>query len=275
MTFLAQANTPEEFRKSLVGALNESSPLDRNKAIALANHFKPESKKTLLLSDKVKKQVFGIVSKVFPGAYCVYGRKKDFLSYSQKLSDKLNVEDIKDIYALRVILSDQVINKEDTIAFSYRVLKALIDGLQDLSYTIDVPLTNADKEKKSKTEKPSSEILKQIIVPKELDPALSQYVAVFKNYVMFPKSNGYQGLHIIIKTPEGIYIEIQVRTLTQHIWAERGPASHDVNYKAGTEIDKLVAERGEEFIKVLATPTVIGQPLFRNTFRETFPDTEL
>lgn len=269
ISFLEQANTPEEFRESLFQALNNSTPLERNQAIAIANHFRAESKKFLEVSERVQKRVYSLIARAFPGAYVVYGRKKDLMSYLQKIDGRVDVNSVRDTYALRVVLSDRVIDTPSAVSFQYRVLKVLIDGLQDLSYTI-LPL-NFSKKK----EKLSEEYTNQIFIPKAIDPILIPYLPLFKNYVQYPNGNGYQGLHIIVITPEGITIEIQIRIMSQHVWAERGPASHDVNYKTATEIDKLVAERGSEFIRVLATPTVIGKPLFRNTVKETFPDDEL
>lgn len=56
------------------------------------------------------------------------------------------------------------------------------------------------------------------------------YDACSKDYMANPKDNGYQSFHIRINTPFGPY-EKQFRTDKQHSFAEKGNASHSLNYK--------------------------------------------
>ncbi|CAM9309888.1 unnamed protein product [Ectocarpus sp. 4 AP-2014] len=50
----------------------------------------------------------------------------------------------------------------------------------------------------------------------------------FKNYVDFPKKNGYRSVHTTVVHPTGIKMEFQVRTALMHVEAEGGSASHSL-----------------------------------------------
>jgi GTP diphosphokinase / guanosine-3',5'-bis(diphosphate) 3'-diphosphatase len=71
-----------------------------------------------------------------------------------------------------------------------------------------------------------------------------------KDYIAFPKSNGYRSLHTTVFTGDGGIVEIQIRTEEMHNEAEYGLASH-VNYKesGGTRKSK---DEALEWLRQLA-----------------------
>jgi GTP pyrophosphokinase len=61
----------------------------------------------------------------------------------------------------------------------------------------------------------------------------------FKDYIAFPKPNGYQSLHTTVVTPEAGIVEIQIRSEDMHRHAQFGIASHMSYKQLGKNIDKL------------------------------------
>ncbi|MCX6787498.1 MAG: HD domain-containing protein [Candidatus Kaiserbacteria bacterium] len=63
-----------------------------------------------------------------------------------------------------------------------------------------------------------------------------------KDYIAFPKPNGYQSLHTTVVTPQAGIIEIQIRDEEMHRRAVFGIASHMSYKQLGKEVEKLGKE---------------------------------
>ena len=88
----------------------------------------------------------------------------------------------------------------------------------------------------------------------------------FKDYIAMPKLNRYRALHTTVIGPEGMPLEIQVRTRRMHLEAEYGIAAHWVyKRRRGAKID----EAWEAWVKqVMDWQTEETDPLeFMKTFR--------
>ncbi len=81
----------------------------------------------------------------------------------------------------------------------------------------------------------------------------------FKDYIAIPRVNGYQSLHTTLFGPNGIPIEVQIRTENMHKVAESGIAAH-WKYKTGEKLAGAQQERAREWLNQLVQIQDGGNP---------------
>ena len=186
-------------------------------------------------------------------------RRKSLLSTEAKLQklikDKQSLDLIQDFLAYRITTFSSK-SKITQIYDLYKLAEKLAIFYSNNGYilcnaTPAKDTANFDKKKFSK-----------IVIPSEktVNAILKNCSYGVKDYVLHPKKNGYQSLHLVFKGPKGKYFEVQLRTFDQHVWAEADCANHttykkkrydefEINFdkinipgltKVGTEIIDLV-----------------------------------
>jgi guanosine-3',5'-bis(diphosphate) 3'-pyrophosphohydrolase len=98
----------------------------------------------------------------------------------------------------------------------------------------------------------------------------------FKDYIAIPRVNGYQSLHTTLFGPNGVPIEVQIRTHEMHVLAESGVASH-WRYKANArpgEADTAQQERARAWLSHLMEMQASGnaEEFIESVKVDLFPD---
>lgn len=159
------------------------------------------------------------IDKNFPDVlFRIEGRRKSFLSAYKKLLQKPSNYVLQDISAFRITL----FGKEEMIDMCYKVAELIIN--YNVSHGF-IPCTS----KKQKPDNFDPKAFPNVVIPKEgsLPKNMQKYA---EDYILHPKSNGYQSIQITFQDSAGYFFEVQIRTIDMHIHAEFGVASHK-NYK--------------------------------------------
>ena len=95
----------------------------------------------------------------------------------------------------------------------------------------------------------------------------------FKDYIAIPRVNGYQSLHTTLFGPNGIPLEVQIRTHEMHTLAEHGIAAH-WQYKTGETVDPSQHDRAREWLAGLVQMQESGNPeeFLESVKVDLFPD---
>lgn len=159
-------------------------------------------------------------------------RQKDFIRYNDKIrlcltqkgKDLKDLDKISDLLGFRIILSTPAIDSIETVNLTYQVLKEVISFFVLEKHALPIETTLPTDTNFDKNSHP------EIVLPKKQNIPES-FEGVVKDYVMFPKEKGYQSLHIVLRKPNGLTFEVQIRTFAMDFHAELGKASHTLYNK--------------------------------------------
>ena len=164
-----------------------------------------------------------ILSKVYGTKIRLIRRQKDFIGLNEKIRlfilKNSPLDKVNDFLGFRLILCTESEDNPQTIKLCYEVLNKLIEYFVTKRGCI---LTEAEPIKK---EGEVSTKDTRIVIPKE-SMIFQGCEDNVKDYIRYPKANGYQSLHITFRKADGLVFEIQVRSLAMDIRAEYGSADH-------------------------------------------------
>lgn len=157
--------------------------------------------------------------------FSISGRRKSIISTEKKILqyNKIgeSLDNIRDIFAFRIILfgNDSV----GLVQHCYNVLENIIEFAATRGFTPceRLPLlgvSNLNEHQNAYFSK-------------------FKYKKYVKDYICFPKVNGYQSIHLVLVDTKGRYFEIQIRTLEMHANVESGPANHEQYKKEKFTVD--------------------------------------
>ena len=230
---LNKASSVPEAIDNKIAELRASDDLEdsilANRLEAYRNHIC--NREMLNKQREVFNNLYKEIDKTYPDVlFRIEGRRKSFISAYQKLLQKPSDYVLQDISAFRIILFG---SKTEMIDTCYKIAELIIEYNVTNGF---IPCA-----KKYKVEKFDKDSYPDIFVPKEsgLPENMQGYV---EDYILHPRSNGYQSIQITFKDTYGYFFEVQIRTIDMHIMAEHGSASHQEykrqNYSKTLEFDR-------------------------------------
>lgn len=214
-------STVPEILESYIKELSESTEIKDNMHANKLKSYKNVINDKIYLRDMRTffNRTFNLLIKKHPKLrFSIAGRKKSLISTERKILQYLelgrSLDLIRDFFAFRIILfGDSDLN---LIEHCYKVIEEIIElGISNGFTPCDrLPLLDVEDVTLHKNEYFSN----------------FKYKHFIKDYICFPKSNGYQSLHLVLVDTKGRYLEIQVRTFDMHFDIESGIANHE-DYK--------------------------------------------
>ena len=203
----------EQYIKELTLTGEIKNDLHANKLRSYLNMI--EDKNLLRDLRKLFNETYDLLDKKHPDLhFYIDGRRKSLISAEKKImlysSMNKSLDLIRDFFAFRIILFGD--SSIDLTCHCYKVIENIID------FTAKKGFTPCDR--------------LPLIDPQSLETHQNDYFSKFKykqfvkDYICFPKKNGYQSIHLVLVDTKGRHLEIQVRTLDMHTMAEAGSAEH-------------------------------------------------
>ncbi len=183
----------------------------------------------------ISSECFGLIDKKHPNLhFCTSQRFKscisEFYKRYERVQDGLSPE-IKDLLASRIILLEE--ESQEILHLEYLIVKEILEKISILNSKPEFPLyVNLSIPDKYATNSNFSSVdYPEVLLPNPeiIIPGLDK---LGKDYISNPKKSGYQSFHLSFELVQKenpsirIFAEIQIRTITQHKYAEDGPASH-------------------------------------------------
>ena len=183
-------------------------------------------------------QIFNFVVALNPDILIsMNGREKDVISFLTKLSKRIittynnvaeetgnpdaipdlndfvkSIDRIQDILAFRIVFSGA--DEDILIQRIYNTANQLIQFMISIGFVPEFASKNYDEN-----------------ATNGVSGVLPEYAKFYKDYIAFPKENGYKSLHIYFSDPKtGKSFELQLRTIMMDFYAEYGSSNHE-SYK--------------------------------------------
>lgn len=149
----------------------------------------------------------------------IEGRRKSVVNSVEKMlrimKQGKSLESFRDSMGIRIIIFGD--ESEELQKNCYEICEEIIEFMLSKHFT----LCDTDK---ILSEVKLDEGVNILIPEKSLISPV--YQSKVKDYILYPKSNGYQSLHVIFQARNGSFVEIQVRTEQMHLNAEHCSADH-------------------------------------------------
>ncbi len=153
------------------------------------------------------------------------GRVKDWIGRNEKnllyLTKGLSLDKVLDLLGFRIIILNGSTDKPEDINLCYELQNEIMNYFIIKKHCLFLeaePKIDVDFD---------FEKHKEIIIPENtntvLDPKFEPFV---KDYIKNPKFNGYQSLHSVVRKPNGLTFELQIRTKAMDLRAEHGSGQH-------------------------------------------------
>lgn len=157
--------------------------------------------------------------------YCVDGRRKSLVSTERKICKLINtnqsIDLFRDAFAYRVLLFGEDCNSSQEL-----VSKLYYTANEIINFFVEKSLVLCEVDPVSNTMDEDDPKRSELIIPAKSEIS-SAYLYGVRDYILHPKKNGYQSLHITFRFPSrGYCFEIQLRTLGMHLEATEGSAEH-------------------------------------------------